>query len=71
MHGNLREIEVVEHADVDGRAEIALRVQRFAVRQDAAGLAEAVLDLVLVERVRGQLRLTGDLDRGARREPQQ
>src|SRR5262245_49900183 len=72
LDGDLVEIEAVDAADVDGRDLVALGVHALAEHLDAAGLAELVLDDVLVEGVGAHgIRRGFDLHRLARLEHEQ
>src|SRR5207342_2958749 len=72
VHRDLRQIQAFDHPQVHRGDRVALRVVRFAIRVDAAGRAEVVLDDVLVELVRGLGRLgRAQHELVARHEPQQ
>lgn len=72
VHGNRIEVDPVQAAQVHRRHRPALRVDAFAIRMDAAGGAEAVLDHALVEGVgAGRLVRRAQAQAFARHEPQQ
>ena len=55
LNRKLFQINSFEAANIDRGHPIALWIGTFAVRVDAAGLAKAMLDHVLVERVRADI----------------
>jgi hypothetical protein len=60
LHWNSIEIDFVEAAQVNRRRKIALGVGAFSVRVNAAGLAKAVLDDMLVECVSAEVFFRGE-----------
>src|SRR5262245_17054731 len=70
LRRDLVEVDVLEAADVDRRARLAVRPDTLAERMHAAIRAEAVLDDVAVERVRRHVALgRQQLELLARHEP--
>src|SRR5262245_38463937 len=57
LHRNLLDVEVFQAADVDRGHRVAGAILAPGKRLDAAMLAEAVLDDVLVERIGSEIRL--------------
>src|SRR5262245_30770424 len=55
--GNLVEIDAFDAAQIDGRHLVALAVRAVRKRLHATGLAEAVIDRALVERVAHEIAL--------------
>jgi hypothetical protein len=55
LNGDFFQIDSFEAANIDRGGPAALWVRAFAVRVNAAGLAKAVLDDVLIERVRADV----------------
>jgi hypothetical protein len=72
LNGDFFQIDSFEAANIDRGGPAALWVRAFAVRVNAAGLAKAVLDDMLVERVRADILFRGEQAQlVARHEPQQ
>src|SRR6187455_3760322 len=71
VHRHLLELEILQTTNVDGRGGHAFRIGALAKRQNAAVLAEAVFDDVLVEGVGRKFRFARELHLLARHEPQQ
>jgi hypothetical protein len=71
-HRNRRKVDGFEAPQIDGDHAIALRIHALAIGMDAARWAEAVLDAVLVERVRaGSFLSSSQLQLVSRNKPQE
>jgi hypothetical protein len=51
LNRNRFQIDIFQTANVDSRHTVALRINTFAKRMDAACIAKSMLDHMLVERV--------------------
>jgi hypothetical protein len=60
LNGDFFQIDSFEAANIDRGHPAALWIRAFAVRLNAAGLAKAVLDHVLVERISADILFRGE-----------